>query len=74
MPIERLRRRPRELEPRTHVGDHEDLVSQSFPHEARALALIGEREEGVGMRVVDEPAGEERVRERLERRRAAPNR
>ena len=55
-----------EREPGHRVGDHEHGVAVDRADAGGAVRLVGDREEGVRVRVVDEFAGDDRVEERLD--------
>jgi hypothetical protein len=68
----RFRDGTRELEARPHVAQHHHLVTERLAHHPLSVRLVRQRQDGVGVRVVDVRGREERVHERLDRGRGAP--
>ena len=58
-----------EGEARHHVRHPDERRAEDLAADALAVGLVGEGEDGVGVGVVDEARGEERVEERLDARR-----
>ena len=70
--VERVGGGARQFQARCHVVEQQHVAAQRFVDELPAAGLIREGQDRVGMRVIDEPLGDERVHERFERRRGAP--
>ena len=64
----RLRRRFGQIEPRHDVRHHAQLVSVNFPADFFRVGLVGDHQNGVGVRMVDEFVRQKRVQERFDRR------
>ena len=62
----------REVETRHGVLEEDDVVAERVAHTARALGLVGEREDRVRVRVIEEAHRNERVHQGLDRRRRRP--
>ena len=56
----------RESEARHHVRDPHEALAEERCEDVLAVGLVGQREDGVGVRVVDELGREEGVQERLD--------
>ena len=67
--VPRLLARLRETEARHDVGHPEQASAEELAADALASLLVGDREDGVRMRVIDEASGERGVEERLDARR-----
>ncbi len=61
-----LRRAPREFDAGPQVGQHGDVVAQRLADPRLAVFLVGERQHGVGVRVIDEATRQEGVHRRLD--------
>ena len=54
-------------EARTHVGHQADAPAEDAGAHRGAVGLVGKRQDGVGMGMIDEPVGQEGVQQGLER-------
>ncbi len=57
-----------EREARHHVGDPHHAGTEEGAADRLAVGLVAEREDGIGVRVIDEARRQERVQERLDAR------